>query len=264
MLVDTHAHLDDEQFDGRLDAVLANAKAAGVRAILTVGTSRASSQRAVELAAMHEGLFAGVGIHPNSGARAADADWEAITRLAHAERVVAIGETGLDRHWDDTPFDVQQALFERHIELARGAGLPFIVHMRDCEADVIAALRSARERGELRGVMHAFSGSLSTALACLELGMHISFAGMVTFRRSDGLRDVAAAVPDDRLLLETDSPYLAPEPHRGRRPNEPALLVHTAECVARVRGVGVDQVARQTAGNAVRLFGLPAIACECA
>ncbi|MCA9208361.1 MAG: TatD family hydrolase, partial [Planctomycetales bacterium] len=166
------------------------------------------------------------------------------------------GETGLDRYWDHTPFDVQEDYFDRHLRLSQQTGLPFIVHMRDCGDDVLRMLRVASERSTLAGVMHSFTGDLALAQACLELGLYISFAGMVTYKKSDELRQIAAAIPADRLLLETDSPYLSPHPKRGHRPNEPALLAHTADCLADVRGVSVEQLAAETTANARRLFRL--------
>jgi TatD DNase family protein len=172
-----------------------------------------------------------------------------------ADRVVAIGETGLDRHWDFTPFDVQQDYFDRHLRLSQQAGLPFIVHTRESEADVLAMLRDAHRRGPLRGVMHSFVGDAEVAAECLGMGLFISFAGMVTFKKSEALRNVAAGVPANRILIETDSPYLSPHPLRGRR-NQPSHLIHTARCLADVRGVSLDDFARQTTANARRLFGI--------
>jgi len=168
--------------------------------------------------------------------------------------VRAIGETGLDAYWDYTPLEVQQTLFDQHLQLSRETDLAFVVHMRDCAAATIEMLRAARQRGPLRGVMHSFTGDLATAQACLELGMFISFAGMVTFKKSHELRQIAQQIPTDRILIETDSPYLTPHPHRGKRPNEPAMIVHTAACLAEVRGVPLDQFAAETTANAQRLF----------
>ncbi|MEZ6112834.1 MAG: TatD family hydrolase [Pirellulaceae bacterium] len=256
MLFDTHAHLDDEQFDDARDEVVARAHAAGVGTMLAVGTTVASSRKCVELAAQYDGVYAAVGIQPNYCAEARPGDWDAIVQLAERPRVIALGETGLDRYWDHTPFDVQEDYFDRHLRLSQQTGLPFIVHMRDCGDDVLRMLRVASERSTLAGVMHSFTGDLALAQACLELGLYISFAGMVTYKKSDELRQIAAAIPADRLLLETDSPYLSPHPKRGHRPNEPALLAHTADCLADVRGVSVEQLAAETTANARRLFRL--------
>ena len=175
--------------------------------------------------------------------------------MSSRPRVVALGETGLDRYWDYTPLDVQQDYFDRHLRLSQQTGLPFIVHTRESDADVLAMLREARLRGPLTGVMHSFTGSSETAAECLELGMYISFAGMATFKKSDALRAVARTIPADRILIETDSPYLSPHPLRGKR-NEPAHVLHTAECLARERGQTLDEFAAQTTANARRLFRL--------
>lgn len=257
MLFDTHAHLDQPEFDEIRDAVIERALAAGVTSIIAVGTTAASSRVCVELAARYKCVYAAVGIQPNYVAQAADGDWVEIERLAAAPGVVAIGETGLDRHWDYTPFDVQQQFFQRHIELARRHDLPFIVHLRDCDDEMLAALREASERGPLRGVMHSFASDAAMAAQCLALGLHISFAGMVTYKKSAALRECAATIPADRLLFETDSPYLSPEPARSTRPNEPALLVHTCRRLAEVRGTTLEELAATTTANARALFRVP-------
>ena len=254
MLIDTHAHLDQSEFDDDRDEVIERARSAGVERILAVAVGAESAQASVQLAADHEMIYAAVGIQPNYCAEAKAGDWDRILALADASKVVAIGETGLDRHWDYTPFDVQQDYFDRHLRLAQDRDLPFIVHTRESEADVLAMLRAARERGPLRGVMHSFVGDAEVAAECVELGMHISFAGMVTFKKSTALREVAATIPDDRIMVETDSPYLSPHPMRGKR-NEPARVVHTATTVAEVRGSTLDAFAALTSENARRLFG---------
>jgi TatD DNase family protein len=255
-LVDTHAHLDQEEFDADRPQVIDRATSAGVTAIVAIGTTGASSATVVQLAAEHSSLFAAVGIQPNYCAEAGDDDWQRIVDLAASPGVVAIGETGLDRYWDHTPFDVQRDYFDRHIGLAARTNLPFVVHMRNCGDDILAALRTAHDRhGRLSGVMHSFTGDAALAAACVELGLYISFAGMVTFKKSADLRTVAAAVPADRLLVETDSPYLSPEPHRGKR-NEPAYVAHTAACLAAACGASIEDFAAQTTANARRLFRL--------
>lgn len=259
MLIDTHVHLDQQEFAETRDAVVARAAAAGVEAMVAVGTTAASSQACVDLAARYPAVYAAVGIQPNYVAEAAPEDWAAIERLAAQPRVVAIGETGLDRYWDYTPFEQQQDYFVRHLELARRLDLPFVVHMRDCDADILATLRAARTRGPLRGVMHSFTGDAAMAAECIDLGLCISFAGMVTYKKSQALRDCAATIPADRLLIETDAPYLSPEPVRSQRPNEPALVRHTANCLADVRGVTLEELAAQTAANARRLFRIAAL-----
>lgn len=256
MLFDTHTHLDEEEFDATRDEVVARAAAEGVTRIVAVGTTSDASRKCLELAQRYAGVFAAVGIQPNYAAEADPDDWPAIEELVGSPGVVAVGETGLDRHWDYSPFELQRDYFDRHIRLAQRHDLPFVVHMRDCEADILEMLRSAHQRGPLKGIMHSFTGSAEMAAACLALGLHISFAGMVTFKKSQALRECAATIPAERLLLETDCPYLSPEPVRSKHPNEPAFLRHTAECLARVRGVSLEELARQTSANAAALFGV--------
>lgn len=254
MLFDTHTHVDQEEFDESRDDVIERARQAGVTRLIAVGTTLAASEKCVQIAAKYEGVFAAVGIQPNYVGACEPGDWAAIERLAVAPGVVAIGETGLDRHWDYTPFDEQQDYFDRHIRLAQRLDLPFVVHMRDCDADIVAMLREAAGRGPLRGVMHSFTGDAAFAAECVDLGMHVSFAGMVTYKKSQPLRDCAATIPAERLLVETDSPYLSPEPVRSQRPNEPALVAHTAACLAEVRGASFDELAALTTANACELF----------
>jgi TatD DNase family protein len=255
-LFDTHAHLDDERFAADLPAVLGRAAEAGVRTVVTIATKATSSATCVELAARFPGLLATVGIQPNHVAEAAAGDWDAVTALVRRERVAAVGETGLDRHWDYTPFAQQEDYFARHLELARRHGLAVVIHCREAEADVVRMLRDDYERhGPARGVMHSFTGDAATAEACLAMGLYFSFAGMVTYKNAQALREVAAAVPLDRLLIETDSPYLAPVPVRGRR-NEPAFVAHTAACLASVRGQRPEELADRTTNNARMLFGV--------
>lgn len=255
-LIDTHAHLDDEQFAAELPDVVERAKAAGVAAIVAIGTTAVSSAAAVEIAARFPAVFAVVGIQPNYVAEAKPGDWERIVELASQPKVVGLGETGLDRHWNYAPLELQQDFFDRHLRLAQERKLPFVVHTRESDADVLAMLRAAAARGPLQGIMHSFTGTAETAAECVALGLHISFAGMVTFKKSTDLRTVAATVPADRLLVETDSPYLSPHPLRGKR-NEPAHVVHTAACLAEARGVAFDALSVQTTANARRLFRLP-------
>ncbi|MEO6809403.1 MAG: TatD family hydrolase, partial [Isosphaeraceae bacterium] len=203
------------------------------------------------------GVFAAVGIQPNHVAEAEPGDWERIVALAGEPGVVALGETGLDRYWKRTPFPLQQDYFDRHLALARERNLPVVIHCRDCEADIVAQL--ARQRGAIRGVLHSFTGNIDDARRFLDLGLHISFAGMVTFanKKLDALRDAARVVPLNRLLVETDSPYLSPHPFRGKS-NEPARAAVTAACLADLRGLSLSELAEATTENARLLFGLPA------
>ncbi len=256
---DTHAHLDQEEFEADRDALIARARAAKVETILCVGVLVASS-RAVQRLAEKYGLWAAVGIHPNSTAEALPGDWGEIETLAGRPRVVALGETGLDRYRDFAPLALQQEYLDRHLSLSREKGLPLVIHCRDAQADLLPMLQAAAARGPLCGVLHAFSGDTDFAAECLGLGLYLSFAGNVTYsnKKFEPLRAVAAGVPEDRLLLETDSPYLVPQAFRGHgRRNEPAHLVQTAECLARLRGVSLEQLAAATTANARRLFRLP-------
>lgn len=254
MYFDTHAHLDQDNFDTDRDAVVARARQAGVNNIIAIGVTAETSAACVALAAKYEGVHAAVGIQPNYVHEVHADEWDRIVALASQPGVVAIGETGLDRYWDDAPFSVQQDYFDRLLRLSPQTGLPFVVHMRDCEEDVLVMLREARGRGPLAGVMHSFTGTAEGAAECVELGLYISFAGMVTYKKSDELRQIAASIPADRLLIETDSPYLSPEPVRKIRRNEPAHVVHTAGCLAAVRGVTIEELAETTTANAWRLF----------
>jgi TatD DNase family protein len=255
-LFDTHAHLDDEQFRDNIEQQLAEAQTAGVVSVTSIGTTLASSQRSVELAQEYPGVYAAVGIHPNHCQEASENDWQSIRRLATEQRVVAIGETGLDRYWDYTPFDQQQTWFARHIELSYQLQKPLVIHQRDCESDMLAILAKHQQHGKVLGIMHSYCGSLEAAQQYLDWGMYISFSGMVTFKKSEALRELVREIPLDRLLIETDSPYLSPHPRRSQRPNSPALLPLTAVCIADVRGMSIKELTELTTINALRVFGL--------
>jgi TatD DNase family protein len=258
MLVDTHAHLMDPAFGDDLVAVLQRAAEAGVGTIVCVGYDLESSRAAVALAREHSGLLATVGLHPNYLAEAPP-DWLSEVRaLAAAPRVVGIGETGLDYYRTYTPRDVQQAGFTAQLKLGAELGLPVVVHCRDAEADVLTALQQQPRGERAPGVLHCFSGSTTTMHAAVAAGYYISMAGTVTFKNAAELRAVAAEVPDDRLLVETDCPYLSPVPHRGQR-NEPAHVRLTAACIADLRGQSLPELAEQTTANAVCLFGLASV-----
>ena len=255
-LFDTHAHLDDDQLAPILADVLADAQTNGLAGITAIGTTVPTSRRCLELAKEHDMVFAAVGIHPNKCADASLEDWDQIKSLVGQPEVVAIGETGLDRHWDYCPFDIQETWFARHIELSFETQKPLVIHMRDCEADILRMLGQHKRDGKILGIMHSFAGSWKTAQACLDLGMYISFAGMVTFKKSNELREIAKRIPEDRILIETDSPYLSPHPHRSVRPNQPSMVQHTASCIAEVRGASAEQFGELTTNNARRLFGI--------
>ena len=245
------------EFDGDREVVLDRARAAGVAAVICPAINAASSEAVVRLARSRPGVACAVGIQPNYCAEARDGDWDRVVALAGEPGVVAIGETGLDRHWDFTPLEVQRAFFDRHLRLAQRLDLPLIIHCREAEGDTLAMLREAASRGPLRGVIHAFSGDWDFAQACLDLGLFISFAGAVTYanKKFNALREVAKRVAGDRLLLETDSPYLTPSPLRGKeKRNEPALLPLTARALAELRGQSLEELAAQTSRNAQTLF----------
>lgn len=255
-LFDTHAHLSDEVLAAQLDQVIERAGEQGIVGMLAVGTTVESSRACVEIASRHSNVWAAVGIHPNYCGEAGPDDWDEIVRLTREPKVVAIGETGLDRHWDHTPWPAQLDYLQRHVHLSTDTRLPLVIHMRDCETEMLEALSSSAEPRPLLGIMHSFTGSAEGAASFVELGLHISFAGMVTYPKSGTLRTVAASIPIHRLLVETDSPYLSPHPVRGHRPNEPSLLVHTARCIAECRGAVFSELATATTLNARKLFGL--------
>jgi TatD DNase family protein len=255
-LFDTHAHLNVDTFSDDVDAVVQRAQASGVVGIVVIGIDVVTSRRACDLAAQYPGfIFAAVGIQPNSAAEAEPNDFAVIEELAGMPGVRAIGETGLDCYWDDTPLEMQHDFFDRHLQLCRDTALPMVIHMR--ESGTLIAEQLRRQTSVPPGVMHSYTGDLELAWQCLELGLHLSFAGMVTFKKSQDLRDVAKSIPEDRLLVETDSPYLSPEPLRGKRPNEPARVEHTLRCLAETRGVTAEYLAKVTTENAKRLFQLP-------
>jgi TatD DNase family protein len=259
MYFDTHAHLDQPEFDADRAAVVARAREAGVKMILCPAVSAESSRAVVELAEQYD-LLAAVGIHPNSTHEAVPGDWEQVAAMIGRPRVVALGETGLDRYRDFAPISLQQEYLDRHLRLAQQRDLPVILHCRDAQDDLLVALRAAAARGPIRGVVHAFSGDTAFAAECLALGLYVSFAGNVTYsnKKVEPLRAAARTIPADRLLLETDSPYLVPQIFRGKQKrNEPACVIHTAAFLAQLRGVPLDQLAADTTANARRLFHLP-------
>jgi TatD DNase family protein len=253
LLVDTHAHLDHGRFAADRDAVLARARDAGVGLIVTVASDLASARAAIHLAERHGSVFAAVGVHPHDAAGAGPGYLDELRRLARHPRVVAVGEIGLDYHYDFSPRPVQREVMAAQLELAAEVNLPVIVHCRETFEDTCALLRDGRWP---RAVMHCFSGDWAEAETFLDLGCFISLAGVVTFKGAQTLCEVAEKVPEDRLLLETDAPYLAPVPWRGRR-NEPAYLRHTAEYVAGLRGLTPERLAAITTANARAFFNLP-------
>ncbi|WP_312197836.1 TatD family hydrolase [Anaerospora hongkongensis] len=252
MLFDSHAHIDDNRFDSDRLETIERARENGVTGIINIGADMASSARSVALAQAHEGIYAAVGIHPHDAKAAGNADYDRMAEWVEQEKkVVAIGEIGLDYYYDLSPREVQQEVFIRHIDLARQLRKPIIIHDRDAHGDVMNIVK--KEAKGIIGVFHCYSGSLEMAKEVLKLGFYVSFAGPVTFAKSTKLKEIAAAVPLERLLVETDSPYLTPHPHRGRR-NEPAHVRLVAEEVARLRGLSLEAVAEATTQNVKQLF----------
>ncbi|MFC7400199.1 TatD family hydrolase [Chelatococcus sp. GCM10030263] len=249
-LVDSHCHLDYYQTD--LEAVLARARAAGVGRLVTISThvSKVDTYRTL---AERPGVFFSVGTHPHHVGEEPDVPVATLIDLAQHPRCVAIGEAGLDYFYDRNPRDLQQMVFRTHIAAARESGLPLVIHARSADEDVIAILEEEMAVGPFTAVLHCFSSGPELAAVGLRLGLYISFSGILTFRRSEELRAIAASAPMDRLLVETDAPYLAPEPFRGKR-NEPAHVVHTARVLAEVKGVSVPELTVATTANVERLF----------
>jgi len=256
-LIDSHAHLDFEDFQGDIDGVVSRAAAVGVDRIIVVGLWRSPGNfgNALELARARPAVFAATaGIHPHECAQVPEADWEESARLAADPLVVGVGETGLDYHYDLSPRDVQRESFRRSIRIARDVDKPLVVHVREAH-DACAAI--LREEGipTAGGVIHCFTGDWAAARVYLDLGMHVSVAGIVTFKAAEKIREAVRRIPRERLLVETDSPFLAPVPFRGKR-NEPAHVVHVASKVAELWGVSPAEVAEITTGNVKRLFRL--------
>ena len=259
MFVDSHAHIDGPEFDADREEVIQRAHAAGVSGILNVGTGDPRSgafERAIELGKSHPSIYTAIGTHPHD-ARLYDDAAEEKTRslIASGEHVVAWGEIGLDFHYDNSPRDVQVDVFKRQLRAARDLNLPVIIHTREAETETIDILESDYDGAERRGVFHCFSGSEELAKRALEIGFMISFSGIVTFKKAEELRNIARQVPLDRLLIETDCPYLTPVPHRGKR-NEPAYVVEVARCLAGLHGLEIDQLAHVTTENFMRFFSL--------
>lgn len=255
-MIDTHCHLDVPQFDHDRDEVLARARAAGVTAMIVPGISLADMPRVLALADAQADVWVGVGVHPHEAATWTEAALPQLRAWAAHPRVVAIGEIGLDHHYPEPPREQQRVAFEAQVRLAAEVGKPIIVHDRESHQEVLGVLERGLDR-RVGGVMHCFSGSAEFAAACVAVGMYISFAGPVTFKSAHHLQAAAAGVPLERLLIETDSPYLAPVPHRGRR-NEPAHVIHVAEKLADLHGLTPGALIARTSENARRLFGLPA------
>lgn len=254
MLIDTHCHLDFERFNEDRQAVVDRAMQAGVQRIIIPGLDLRNCTAVLKLTEQYENVYAAVGVHPNSTAQWQD-DWiDELRQLANHKKVVAIGEIGLDNYWDKSPQATQRWALRPQLKLAAELNLPVIIHNRDANEEIIRVLAESPLAGhEGAGVLHSFSGDWGTAQAALQMGFYIGFTGPLTFKKSVELRRIAATVPDDRILIETDAPFLTPEPYRGQR-NEPAYVAQVAAQLAEIKGVATAVIAKQTTENALRLF----------
>ncbi len=262
MIVDSHCHLDFPDFAGERDAVVERARAAGVGRMITISTRVDRFEQVRAVAEAYPDVVFTVGTHPHEAHLDPEVSAERLVELARHPKCVGLGEAGLDYHYDRAPRDVAARVFRTHIAAARRSGLPLVIHSRDADADTAAILREEMEQGAFAAVLHCFTGGADLARTALALGLSLSFSGVVTFKASEALRAIAAKVPDDRLLVETDAPFLAPVPRRGKR-NEPAFVVHTAEVLARCRETTRPALAALTTANACRLFGkMPPIRAE--
>jgi len=253
MLVDSHCHLDFPELNAELDAVLARARDAGVGLMVTISTRVARFHELKEIVEAHDNVFCSIGTHPHNAAEEPDITVEELVEIARHPKVVAIGEAGLDYHYDHSPRDIQKKVFRTHIAAARETGLPLVIHAREADADVARMLEEETEDGAFPFLLHCFTSGPDLAHRGLALGGYISFSGVLTFKKADELREIALAVPYDRVLVETDAPYLAPEPHRGQT-NEPSFVVRTAARLAALRGMSEAEIARVTTDNFFRLF----------
>ena len=253
MLVDSHCHLDFPDFAAELDAVVARAKAAGIGRMVTICTRVRKHRQVLAIAEKFAEVFCSVGTHPHNAHEELDIGASELMAIAKYPKVVAIGEAGLDYHYDNSPRDAQTKSFRQHIAAARQSKLPLVIHSRDCDDDMARILEEESGKGAFPAVLHCFTGGRDLAMRAVALGHYVSFTGILTFKNSNDLRTIAAALPAERILVETDAPYLAPGPYRGKR-NEPAYVVETAKVLAGARGVSLDEIARQTTENFFRLF----------
>jgi TatD DNase family protein len=252
-IIDSHCHLDFPDFAGDLDAVVERARAAGVERMITIGTRVSKAAGVAAIAERYDDVFFTIGTHPHEAAGEGAEDFEAMRAFARHPKCVGIGEAGLDYHYDSAPRDVARRVFRGHIALARELDLPLVIHTRDADDDMGAILTQEMGQGRFRAVLHCFTASRALAETALGLGLMISFSGVVTFKKSEDLRGLARDVPLERLLVETDAPYLAPAPHRGRR-NEPAFVMATAGVVAEARGIALEALASATRANTLGFF----------
>ncbi|MBW2631942.1 MAG: TatD family hydrolase [Deltaproteobacteria bacterium] len=255
MLIDSHAHLELSDFDGDREDVIKRAKENGVERIVTVGINLEDSRKAVTLAERHDNIYASVGVHPHDAKSINETTYDSLKKLSESDRVVAYGEIGLDFFRNLSPRDLQIKRFGEQLELAGELGLPVIIHDREAHREIVEMLKGWKSYSG--GVIHCFSGDYDMAVKCLDMGFYISIPGTITYRKSETLRDVVRRMPIDRLLVETDCPYLSPEPKRGKR-NEPANVVYTARRIAQIKGLPFEDVARITSTNTMNVFGIKA------
>lgn len=253
MLVDSHCHLDFPDFAAELDAVVERARAAGIGRMVTISTRVRKFPQVLAVAEKYPEIFCSVGTHPHNAHEELDIDTAALVKLTQHSKVVALGEAGLDYHYDKSPRDAQATGFRRHIAAARETGLPLVIHAREADVDMSRILEEETGKGAFPAVLHCYTGGRDLAFKAVELGLYIGFTGILTFKNGQDLRDIAKDLPADRILVETDSPYLAPLPFRGKR-NEPSYVVNTARVLAETRGVSENDIARQTTENFFRLF----------
>jgi len=254
MLIDTHAHLNAEQFQDDLEEVIERAQSEGVTKIVVVGFDRPTIKRAIELADQYEFIYATVGWHPVDAIDMTEEDLKWIEELTAHPKVVALGEMGLDYYWDKSPKDIQKEVFRKQITLAKRVKLPIIIHNREATADIVEILKEENAH-EVGGIMHCFTGSLEVAKQCMDMNFYISFGGPVTFKNAKKAKEVAAEIPMDRLLIETDCPYLTPHPFRGKR-NEPSYVRLVAEQIAELKEISIEELAAKTSDNAKKIFGI--------
>jgi TatD DNase family protein len=253
MLVDSHCHLDFPDFFAELDTIVARARAVGIGRIVTISTRVKKHAQVLAIAEKFPEIFCSIGTHPHNAHDELDIDAKTLVEFTKNPKIVAIGEAGLDYHYDNSPRATQAASLRQHIAAARVTALPLVIHSRDCDTDMARILREESGKGAFPAVLHCFTGGRDLAFTAIELGHYVSFTGILTFKNSAALREIAAALPTERILVETDAPYLAPLPYRGKR-NEPAYVAETAKVLAKVRGVSPDEIARQTTENFFRLF----------
>ena len=253
MLVDSHCHLDFPDFAAELDAVVARARAAGIGRMVTISTRVKKHAQVLAIAEKYPDIFCSVGTHPHNAKEEPEVDAKTLVTLAQHPKIVAIGEAGLDYHYDKSPREAQAASFRQHIAAARETGLPLVIHAREADTDMAAILTEETGQGAFPAVLHCYTGGRDLAFKAIELGLYIGFTGILTFKNGQDLRDIARELPAERIMVETDAPYLAPLPFRGKR-NEPAYVVETAKVLADTRGVSADEIARQTTENFFRLF----------